>query len=163
MLKLWIVLAALCLAGPAFGQNLDNPWAEGNDRSTVGLPPEVEGTVPWADLAEVELVMDENGMDLVPAFSDTLKALDGQAVQMVGFLLPLDSDGRRMLLSMVSPHCPFCMPGGPETFVELVSDGPIELTMEPVLVEGELELLKEAWNGYYYRLPKARVVREVTG
>lgn len=163
MLKFWTVLATLCLAWPAAAQDSGSPEAEGNDRGAVGLAPEVEGTVPWADLAEVELVMDENGMDLVPAFSDRLKALDGQAVQMVGFLLPLDSDGRRMLLSMVSPHCPFCMPGGPETFVELVSDGPIELTMEPVIVEGELELLEEAWNGYYYRLPKARVVREVTG
>ncbi|MBL26217.1 MAG: hypothetical protein CMM50_01515, partial [Rhodospirillaceae bacterium] len=94
--------------------------------------PEVEGVVPWDVLGEVEMIFE--GIDLVPTFGDSVKALEGQDVRMVGFLMPLDSMGSRLLLSLISPNCPFCLPGGPETLVELEARKPIGMTTEAVVV-----------------------------
>jgi uncharacterized protein len=147
MRALAIVLVALAL--PAAAQDsLNNPWAEGGYKP-IPLP-EVEGTVPWDVLAAVELIMD--GPDLIPEYGDEVQALDGETVTMVGWMLPLDSTGERILLSQYAPHCPFCMTAGPESFVELHSDDPIEMTLDPIVVEGRFEVLEESWEGYYYRM-----------
>jgi len=162
MIARWLLVGLMVLALPAQAQNIGNPAAATDGQGAVGIAPIVDGTVSWDDLAQVELVLDENGMDMVPSFAEEVQNLRGKTVKVVGFLMPLDAMGNRMLLSMVSPHCPFCLPGGPESFVELKFDEPVDLTIEPVVVEGELELLDQGWNGYYYRMANARVVREVT-
>ncbi len=143
------IVAVLAASGPAGGQ--DAP--PGPPAETLYPLPEVEGAVPWELLADVELVFE--GIDLVPAYRPELRALDGEAVTLVGFLMPLAADGRRSLLSMVSPACPFCLPGGPETFVELLADDPIAFTDEAVAVGGRLELLEDSLSGYFYRLHDA--------
>jgi len=163
MIARWLFVGLTLLALPASAQYAgNNPAAAPDGQGAIGIAPPVEGTVSWDLLAQVELVLDDNGMDMVPSFAEDIRGLRGETVKVVGFLMPLDSMGNRMLLSMVSPHCPFCLPGGPESFVELVFDEPVGLTMEPVVIEGDLELLDQGWNGYYYRMGNARVVREVT-
>lgn len=153
MRALAVILVALAL--PAAAQDsLNNPWAEGGYQA-IPLP-EVEGTVPWDVLAAVELIMD--GPDLVPEYGDAVQALDGETVTMVGWMLPLDSTGERILLSQYAPHCPFCMTAGPESFVELHSDDPIEMTLDPIVVEGRFEVLEQSWEGYYYRMAEVTEV-----
>ena len=112
--------------------------------------------MPWETLAAVELVMD--GPDMVPEYGADVQALDGETITMVGWMLPLDSTGERILLSQYAPHCPFCMTAGPESFVELYSDGPIEMTLDPIVVEGRFELLEQSWEGYYYRMAEVTEV-----
>jgi hypothetical protein len=73
--------------------------------------------------------------------------------------MPLDSTGQRQLLSLNSPHCPFCLPSGPEGFVELSCDEPLGFTTEPVVVTGVFKIRIDDWNGYYYRMEE---VHEVT-
>jgi len=118
--------------------------------------PDVEGAVPWEVLLDVELVFE--GIDLVPEYSEEARAIDGETVKMVGFLLPLDATGTRQLLSMVSPNCPFCLPGGPNTFVELIADEPVEWTDDAVVVSGRFELLEDSLSGYYYRMTEVDLV-----
>ncbi len=112
--------------------------------------PEVEGAVPWDLLLNVELVFE--GIDLVPDYGEDVRALDGETVKMVGFLLPLDAAGTRLLLSMISPNCPYCLPGGPETFVELIARDKVEWTDDAAVISGRFELLEDSLSGYYYRM-----------
>lgn len=137
---------------PAGAQNAP----AGPPANTLYPLPEVEGTVPWEWLAGVEMVFE--GIDLVPDYRAELRALDGGPATVVGFLMPLAADGRRALLSMVSPNCPFCLPGGPETFVELLADSPLAFSEDAVVVRGRLELLEDSWSGYFYRLHGAERV-----
>jgi hypothetical protein len=115
--------------------------------------PEVEGAVSWELLLNIELIYE--GIDLVPEYPPEVLALEGEHVRVVGFLMPLAMDGTRGLLSMISPACPFCLPGGPETFIELLADEPMEWSDDAVLVAGRLELLANSYSGIYYRLRAA--------
>jgi hypothetical protein len=51
--------------------------------------------------------------------------------------------------------CAFCMPGGPESLVEVKSKTPIKYTFEPVVVIGKLAVLKDDPTGVFYRLTEA--------
>lgn len=162
VLRAGVLAAGLLLAAlPAAqaeddgGASYDNPWADGG-YSPIPLP-EVAGTVPWDTLHGVELVFD--GPDMVPEFAADVLALNGETVTMVGFMLPLDASGERVLLSRYAPHCPFCMSAGPESFVELRCDEPLALSLEPIVVEGRLQVIDEAWDGYYYRMTDVALVR----
>jgi hypothetical protein len=136
------------------GDAMNNPWAEGGYQP-IPLP-EVEGTLPWETLSQVELVFE--GPDLVPEYGDEVQNLSGERIKMVGFMLPLDAAGERILLSQYAPHCPFCMTAGPESFVELQCDDRIEMSLEPIVVEGTFEVLEQSWEGYYYRMADAKVI-----
>ena len=155
-LALLAIILALPFSGLALAQSNNNPWADGG---YAGVPlPEVDGAVPWDILSKVDLVFDDN--DLVPDYADAIRELDGKRIKMVGFVLPLDSNGRRQLLSVNSPHCPFCLPAGPEGFVELNCEEPLDFTTEPVVVTGVFKIRLQDWNGYYYRMDEVRVVAQ---
>ena len=110
--------------------------------------PEIDGALPWDTLAGVEAAAD--GAGVAVSYDDAVLALDGEAVKMVGFLIPLG--GGRQLLSRNSPNCPFCLPTGPEGFVELVCDEPIDYAMDAVVVAGTFQVLRDGGQGYYYRM-----------
>jgi hypothetical protein len=141
-----LMICAIC-AGPAVAQQADY---DAPPTDTLFPLPKVEGAVPWEHLLDVELVFE--GIDLVPEYSEEVQAFDGETVKMVGFLLPLDAAGNRFLLSMISPNCPFCLPGGPATFVELIADDPVEWSDDAVVISGRFELLEDSLSGYYYRM-----------
>ena len=119
--------------------------------------PEVAGAVPWEWLADVRMAFE--GIDLVPEYRPELRALDGEAVTLVGFLVP----ARRRRAAPAAQHglaelCPYCLPGGPETFVELLADAPIAFTDQAAVVTGRLELLEDSLSGYFHRLHGAECV-----
>ncbi len=122
--------------------------------------PEVEGTVSWDLLTTSTLGYDERFDELRPMFPPDVQALAGTQVRIVGFNIPLDSSGRRILLSLISPSCPFCLPGGPETVVEVEAVEAIAVALEPIVLEGTFELIGDGvWTGrYFYRLTGARRV-----
>ena len=52
---------------------------------------------------------------MVPAFAQVVTALDGKAIKVQGFMMPLDIGEikqRRFLLVAAPPHCSFCLPPG---------------------------------------------------
>ena len=122
--------------------------------------PDIEGTVSWDLLTTSALDYDERFDELRPMFPPDVRALEGTQVRIVGFNIPLDSSGRRILLSLISPSCPFCLPGGPETMVEVEALEAIEAALEPIVLEGTFELIGDGvWTGlYFYRLTGARRV-----
>lgn len=136
------------------GPSLDNPWATGG-YNPIPLP-EIDGALPWETLHQVELVFE--GPDLIPEFAEEVQQLSGERIKMVGFMLPLDTSGERILLSQYAPHCPFCMTAGPESFVELQAEEPIGMSLDPIVVEGTLEVLDQSIEGYYYRMADVTLV-----
>ena len=122
--------------------------------------PDVEGAVSWDLLTTSTLGYDERFDELRPMFPPEVQALAGTRVRIVGFNIPLDSSGRRILLSLISPSCPFCLPGGPETMVEVEAQESIDAALEPIVLEGTFELINDGvWTGrYFYRLTGARRV-----
>jgi len=122
------------------------------------LLPEKQGVVSWKTLSQVEPV--KQGDTIVPKFSDEVLGLDTKAVNVQGFILPLDMGDAQhhFLLSAVPPHCPFCMPAGPDAIVEVVAKKPIAYGLEPVILSGKFAVLKNDPSGVLYRLTEAEPI-----
>ena len=118
------------------------------------------GTVSWRLLKEVQLVKGASGKYL-PEVSAEVRKLDQRQVKVYGFMLPLDTNEtqQHFLLCAYSPTCPYCLPGGPESMVEVYAAKPIKFTWDAVIVSGDMELMHDDPAGLYYRLKGAVTVR----
>ncbi len=122
------------------------------------LLPEKDGIVSWNTLAKVEPVKRDGQM--VPSFDKTILVLDQRQVRIQGFILPMDLGDKQkhFLISAVPPHCPFCLPAGPDAVVEVLARKPVTYGFEPVVLEGKLAVLKDDPNGLLYRMTGAELV-----
>ena len=118
---------------------------------------QAQDVVTWKAFAQVE--MTRSSGRIVPRFSEALAALDQKEVKVQGFMLPLDMGEKHALfiLSAVPPTCAFCMPGGPESMIEVIADKPVEFTYEPIVVAGRMAVLEN--DIVYYRLTGASAVQ----
>lgn len=123
--------------------------------SYVLTMPEVPGVVPWKKLAQVQV---EPGAQAALQFDPDVAKLDAQQVKLQGFMLPLEvgEKHRRFILAALPPSCSFCLPGGPESVVEVVAREPLAFTIEPIVVSGKFSVLKSDPLGLYYRLTEAK-------
>jgi hypothetical protein len=127
-------------------------------------PPDQNGsTLTWEQLTDLTIETE------TPAalqtvfhvkFPEALKARDGQDVKITGFMYPLKAGETHdyFLLSALPPSCPFCLPGGSMTLIEVKCAEPVEYTMEPVMLEGIFSLLEDDPSGLYYRITEAKAV-----
>jgi hypothetical protein len=159
--SLWGLLAAgLALALPAAALDTSVPpggLPSAADYSASVLP-EFAGVVSWKTLAQVEPV--KQGSKIVPQFSNDILGLDKKDVRVYGFMIPLDmtDQQKHFLLSAVPPHCPFCMPAGPDAIVEVQAKKPITYGFEPIVVAGRFAVLKDDKAGVLYRMTEAEFV-----
>jgi hypothetical protein len=132
----WLVLA---LALPAIAQTL----------------PERKDVVSWQTFSQVELVKQKDRY--VPKFAPGIAALDQKEVRVQGFMMPLETGDKQthFVLSATPQTCAFCMPGGPESMVEVKTKTPVKYTFEPVIVSGKLTILKDDPTGIFYRIVDA--------
>lgn len=94
-------------------------------------------------------------------FPAELRALDGQSRRIQGYMTPLEPGDRHthFLLSAVPTNCPVCLPGGPESLVEVHADTPVSYrALAPVVVQGRLAVMQQDPMGFFYRLSDARPV-----
>ena len=123
----------------------------------VDFKPLVErkDVVSWRVLAQVELVKVKDRYE--PQFSAGVAALDAKEVKVQGFMMPLEMGDKQshFLLSSTPQSCAFCMPGGPESLVEVKMKKPVAYDMEPVVLTGKLAVLKDDPTGVFYRLTDA--------
>jgi uncharacterized protein len=120
--------------------------------------PELSGVVPWKTLAQVEPV--KQGNKMVPQFSPDILGLDRKDVRIQGFMIPLDMTDQQnhFLLSAVPPHCPFCLPAGPDSIVEVLARKPVAYGFEPIVVAGRFAVLTGDASGVLYRMTDAESV-----
>jgi hypothetical protein len=117
--------------------------------------PEVKGVVSWKTLGQVELVKVKDRV--VPQFSDGVLKMDATEVKLQGFMMPLEMGDKQkhFVLTAMPQTCSFCLPGGPESLVEVRTKTPVKYTFEPVVLSGKLAVLKDDANGLFYRLTEA--------
>jgi hypothetical protein len=77
------------------------------------------------------------------------------------FMMPLEPGEKqsRFLLTSVPSGCSFCLPGGPESMVEVRAKSPIAFTYDPLIVEGTFVVLNDDPMGMYYRLTDGVAVK----
>ena len=154
-----ILFLSLALAGalvfPASfslqAQHQMNPM----DPSQVKPLPERKDVVSWKTLAQVELIKQKDRY--VPQFAASVTSLDQKQVKMQGFMMPLQTGERQshFVLSAMPTTCSFCLPGGPESLVEVKAKTPVKYTFEPVVLTGKMVILKDDPTGVFYRLTDA--------
>ena len=160
LLHILLALALLALALPAAAFNNEVPATglpSAADYSATLLP-ELQGVVSWRTLAQVEPV--KKGNKMVPQFSKDILGLDRKPVRIYGFIIPLEmgADQKHFLLSAVPPHCPFCLPAGPDALVEVHAKKALSYGFEPIVVAGRFEVLKDDPAGVLYRMTDAEAV-----
>jgi hypothetical protein len=113
------------------------------------------GVVPWEKFANVNMVKHEQRY--VPQFPKDIAALEKKEVKLQGFMMPLETGAKqkRFLLSAMPPECGFCLPGGPEQFVEVQAKSALKYVLDPIVVSGRLDLIRDDPGGLLYRLTDA--------
>jgi len=147
-----LVFLLAALAAPALAQHQPPP---GVDPSKFTLLPERKDVLSWKVLSQVELVRMKDRY--VPQFSAAVAALDKKQVKVQGFMLPLQLGDKQthFVLTAMPQTCAFCMPGGPESMVEVKSKQPVKYGFDVFVLTGKLEVLKDDPTGVFYRLTDA--------
>lgn len=111
--------------------------------------------VPWSVLTAVKTKAIKNR--ILPNFGLPQLALHQKTQRVQGFMVPLDAGEKQkhFLLTSVPLTCSFCLPGGPESMVEVKTKTPVKYSLEPVIVEGTFAVLNDDQYGLYYRMVDA--------
>ncbi|MCZ8292729.1 MAG: DUF3299 domain-containing protein [Hylemonella sp.] len=128
----------------------DSPIAPLKERADV---------LPWSFLTNVKTKVEKNRV--LPVFPPEILVLDGKQQRVQGFMMPLEPGEKQahFLLSSVPLSCSFCLPGGPESMIEVKTKTPIRYGMEPLVVQGRLAVLHDDQYGMYYRITDAVPVK----
>ncbi len=151
-------LTVFTSAVAAFDSSIPATGLPSASQFSASLLPEQEGVVSWKTLAQVEPVKRDGRV--VPEFSREILGLDKRQIRIQGFILPMDLGDKQkhFLISAVPPHCPFCLPAGPDAVVEVLARKPVTYGFEPVVLEGKLAVLKDDPNGLLYRMTEAESI-----
>ena len=153
------VLLAL-LTGAVSGQpsNSDSrDWPLPRNPKLLDELPEIQGVVSWRVLARAKEVRVDG--KYVAEFSPEVIRLDQQEVSVQGYIMPIVAGERHQhfLLTMRPPHCPFCLAIGPAFIVEVKTKTPIKHTLEPIVVSGRFNVLRDDPQGLFYRMTGAEL------
>src|SRR5439155_26447775 len=133
-MKMWLLAAMIGM--PVAAQTPTAP-----PPATHQLPPNVDPSqfkplderkdvVSWRLLSQVELVKQKDRY--VPQFASGVAALDQKEVKLQGFMMPLEmgENQSHFVLSAMPQSCMFCLPGGPESLVEVKTKKPVKYTFD---------------------------------
>ena len=151
-MKTLTLLAGLLLAVPAAAQH---QMPQGADPNQFKPLPDRNDVISWKTFSQVELVKQKDRY--VPQFGKDVAALDQKQVKVQGFMMPLQTGDKQthFVLTAMPQTCSFCLPGGPESMVEVKSKTAVKYTFEPVVLTGKLAILKDDPTGVFYRLTDA--------
>ncbi len=131
---------------------------------TVTKAPPVTQKV-WKTLSKItyKKVYDElMGFKIdIPVFSKKVKALEGQTVELKGYIIPVEGykSHKEFILSAFPYNmCFFCGGAGPETVMEVEAIKGVEYTAEQIKIRGKLSLNDEDVNRLMYLLTDAEVI-----
>jgi hypothetical protein len=160
-MKRTLAFAAAALLAAAAHAQLSSPIPAGtgpgvhSPDSPFAPLPQRSDVVPWSVLTTVKTRVEKN--KVLPVFQPEQVALTGKPQRVQGFMMPLEPGEKQthFLLSSVPLTCSFCVPGGPESMVEVKTKQPVRYTLEPVVVEGRFAVLNDDPYGLYYRITDA--------
>jgi uncharacterized protein len=159
-MKKAVLLSSLLIAVSA-GAQLSPPVPMGtgpgvhSPNSPFAPLPERGDVVPWSLLTAVKTKTEKD--KVLPLFDKPQLALNEKTQRVQGFMMPLEPGEKQshFLLSSIPLTCAFCVPGGPESMVEVKTRTPVKYTLDPVTVEGKFAVLNDDPYGLYYRLTEA--------
>lgn len=133
---------------------------------SVTQPPRSEwlGGLNLNGVTSWDLLMSSNlniSRDRVAAvFPPDLIALKDKTVRLVGFMLPLSINEQQahFLLSANPPSCFFHPPGGPASAIEVFASKAVEMSYDPMIIEGKLELISDSADGILFKLRGAHLI-----
>jgi hypothetical protein len=147
--------------GPPVGEITGGRTGPGQHSPLSPFKPLVEraDVLSWNALADVKTKT--QGKKILPVYGESVMALNKKTQRLQGFMLPLEpgQNQRHFLLSSVPLSCSFCVPGGPESMIEVRSKTPVRYGFDVVVVEGDFAVLADDPYGLYYRLTNAVQVR----
>ena len=128
----------------------NSPFPQIKDRNDV---------LPWSVLTDVKTKSEKNR--LLPNFPANVVALNQKTQRIQGFMMPLEPGEKQkhFLLTSVPMSCGFCVPGGPESMVEVKTKTPVKYSLDIVVVEGKFSVLNDDPFGLYYRVTDAVSVK----
>ena len=166
-------LGALALAAPA---QLSSPLGGDSSAGVPGVPmgvgagyhspnsafaplQERADVLPWSVLTAIKTKVEKNRV--MPIFTANIQSLNKKSQRIQGFMMPLDPGEKQkhFLLTSVPMSCPFCVPGGPESMVEVKTKTPVKYSLDAVVVEGQFAVLQNDPYGLYYRISDAVAVK----
>lgn len=119
----------------------------------------------WKTLAKVEIEkkFDEtlNFEIDYPTFSEEVKKLNGQTIELQGWMIPLEElqgETYFVLSSLPFANCFFCGGAGPETVAEVFSKNKIKYTEKRITVRGKLKINADDPMKLMYILQEAEIV-----
>lgn len=127
--------------------------------SPIAPLPQRNDVVPWSLLSDLTKKTTKDG--ILPVFNAQQQGMDKTVQRIQGFMVPLDAKATQthFLLTSVPLTCSFCIPGGPESMVEVKAKTPVRYSLEPVVVEGKFTVLQNDPYGLYYRVVEAAPVK----
>ncbi len=160
-LTLWVSTLAQAQLDPPIAGGIPSGSGAGVHSAQSPIPPlkERADVLPWSFLTNVKTRIEKNRV--LPVFPPAILALDGKPQRVQGFMMPLEPGEKQthFLLSSVPLSCSFCLPGGPESMIEVKTKTPIKYGMEPLVVQGRLAVLHDDQYGLYYRITDAVPVK----
>ncbi|MDW7690680.1 hypothetical protein R9C00_22020 [Flammeovirgaceae bacterium SG7u.111] len=97
-----------------------------------------------------------------PIFGDEIKALDGEEVELEGYILPVEVEGDLVVLSSLPyASCFFCGGAGPETVMQVDIKKKISIVDKKVRVRGMLKLNDQDFFSLIYSLEKAKLIEVI--
>jgi uncharacterized protein len=152
MIRALVLLAAFTTPLVALAQHEAPPGA---DAAAFKPLPERKDVLSWKLLSQVELVKQKDRY--VPQFSSGVAALDKKDVRLQGFMMPLEMGDQQshFVLAAMPTTCAFCLPGGPESLVEVKMKKPVKYTFDALVVTGKMSVLKDDPSGIFYRITDA--------
>ncbi len=125
---------------------------------TVGTPLSTLGQEPinWLTLQEIsyatQKIEGSNYPVSLPQFSEEVMVLEGKWVEITGFAIPIDTEGREYVLSAFPyANCFFCGGAGRESVIQLQlnpGQGPYRLDQR-ITVKGKLSLRYDPYDLLY--------------
>jgi hypothetical protein len=121
--------------------------------------PRRNDVVPWSLLTDVSTRVEN--LRVTQVYPAAVQALDKKQVRVQGYMMPLGPGEMQwhFLLASVPLTCSFCVPGGPESMIEVRTREPARYSMAAVVVEGRLQVLQSDPMGLYYRITGAVPVK----
>lgn len=131
---------------------------------SICFPSYGQTVLNWEDFTNISFVTASGSLGyafMKPIFRDKLMELDGEEVQITGYMIPLDVEGYQYVISAYpNASCFFCGSAGKESVVEVFLksfDKKYEVD-EIIDLKGILEL-SDGEDGLCYKLKNAQEVK----
>lgn len=152
-------IAISASSSPEANNNLSVPMGTGAGYHSPNSPfkPLVERSdvIAWPVLTSVKTKLVKGR--LIPNYTSSQTSLHKTTQRVQGYMMPLDAGKKQthFILSSVPLSCQFCIPGGPESMVEVKAKTPVAYSTNAVVVEGQFLVLENDPYGLYYRVIEA--------